>query len=412
MKITKKHKEIVSVILKKVSPEKKDRLKLLAIQNEIIKKIKVPSAKASVGGSGAKNTWLKDTHDIDIYVKFDRSKKSDELSDLLHKCLKKSFSKISRVHGSRDYFQVWYKGYTVEIVPILAIKNPKHAENITDFSFFHVDYINRKTKKKKSLADEIRVAKIFAKANRFYGAESYINGLSGYAIEILVAHYGSFIKFAERASEWKETTVIGNKNSAQKLNWAKKISPLILIDPVQPDRNAAAALSKEQYYHIIKSCKKFLRNPSEIMFEKQPVNVAGLKKIGYLTTISAKPLKAKHDIAGSKALKAFKFILKNLDKFEVVNSFFDYSGDSAVFYIVTKKEKLPSTYKHYGPPVKNKKAVELFKKANKGYQIKIEKDRCYVMKKIKHASLTEHLKDIIAREEVSSRISEISILRC
>ena len=43
--------------------------------------------------------------------------KSDKLSDMLEKHLKKSF-KIARLHGSRDYFQIRQGKFTFEIIPM------------------------------------------------------------------------------------------------------------------------------------------------------------------------------------------------------------------------------------------------------------------------------------------------------
>ncbi len=39
------------------------------------------------------------------------------------------------------------------------------------------------------------LAKTFAHACDCYGAESYINGFSGYALELLICHYKTFSKF-------------------------------------------------------------------------------------------------------------------------------------------------------------------------------------------------------------------------
>jgi len=413
MIITKKHREVLDAILKKIIPSKEDIEKQYKIQKEILDKIKVPYAKAMVGGSGAKQTWLKDTHDIDIYVKFSYSKynkKSEQLSDILSKYLKKSFKKIIRIHGSRDYFQVNYKKHTIEIVPILEIKNKKQAKNITDYSTFHVDYITKQIKKSKNLSNEIRVAKVFAKANRFYGAESHIKGFSGYALELLVSHYGSFLKFITAVSKWKSTTIIGNKKTASELNWAKKVSPLILIDPVQPDRNVAAALSNEQYKNIISTAKAFLKKPSFSFFEKKEVDIISLQRKGHLTIITARPITAKKDVAGAKALKAFEYLVNNTSKFEVVDSFFDYADNSTTFYVVTKKSKLSKEYKHEGPPITNKTAYLAFKKANKGL-IKVDKKekRYYIMKKRKNQDVLDHIKSLLTQEEVTSRIKDITI---
>jgi tRNA nucleotidyltransferase (CCA-adding enzyme) len=413
MPITKKHKEIVNFILKEVSPKPKDKKILLDIQKEILKKIKLPDTTSKLGGSGAKNTWLKNTHDIDIYVKFNYAKykdKSNKLSDILHKVLKKSFSKVDRIHGSRDYFQISHKGYTLEIVPILAITKPEQSKNITDFSIFHVKYVTDKIKKNPKLANEIRVSKVFARANRFYGAESHIGGFSGYVLELLVSKYGSFLKFANAVSIWKSNTVIGNKKEAEELNWAKKQSPLILIDPVQPERNAAAALSTKQYDHIISICKKFISSPKLEHFEIQPVDINKLQKKGNLTIIEVKPLKAKKDIAGAKALKAFEFLVKHLDPFEVIDSFFEYDDKTATYYISTKKTEIPQEYIHYGPPLNFKKEIVAFKKTNKNVKIDKKQNKVYTIRKTINPDLNAYIKNLLIQKEVSERIKDICLM--
>ena len=47
------------------------------------------------------------------------------------------------------------------------------------------------------------------------------------------------------------------------LNKSKQISPLIIVDPVQKQRNAAAALSKNSLIKFQTAAKKFLNNPNK-----------------------------------------------------------------------------------------------------------------------------------------------------
>tara|TARA_Y100000310_G_scaffold332445_1_gene408039 strand:+ start:469 stop:1722 length:1254 start_codon:yes stop_codon:yes gene_type:complete len=417
MGITKKHKNVVEEILKKVVPSRAEILEVKAVQKEILSKLKLKDSKAVLGGSGAKNTWLGGTHDIDVYVKFNYSKykyKSEKISEVLCKYLKKKFSKVVRLHGSRDYFQVNINGYTVEIVPILNIKNSKQAENITDFSQFHVDYVNKGCKKKKGLNNEIRLAKVFAKANRFYGAESHIKGLSGYALELLVIHYGGFLKLINATGGWKKTTLVGNKKDEEKLNWAKKISPLRIIDPVQPDRNAGAAVSEEKYEDFVKICKKFMSKPSLDFFEKKDIDVAKLRRKGCLLIVEAEPLSKKKDVAGAKALKAFEFVVANLKDFDFVDAVFDYEDSVSTFYFVVKKERLSEDYKQFGPPVKNKDAVKNFKSAHKGSRFGLDKKsgKCYVVVKRSEEDreILSFIKNVLKHDAVCSRIKNIILI--
>lgn len=389
------------IILNKIKPSEKEEERLHAFSNKIISKISIPYAIAMLGGSGAKNTWLRGTHDIDIYVKFNYEKymnKSDELSDILYKSLKKSFKNILRLHGSRDYFQIKSADYTVEIVPILDIKSPEEAKNITDFSHMHVEYVKKHSK----LADEIRIAKAFAMSQGVYGAESYIKGFSGYVIELLVIHHGSFKNLIKAASKWKEKEIIGNKSYVKKMNPSKTQSPLILLDHVQPDRNAAAALSEEKYSLFIKSCKDFLRKPSREFFTKKKINLNDLRKKGKLILLKVIPIKGKLDVIGAKSLKAFEHIKNELirNNFKVINSIFNFDEKESYFYYLLNKEPLSKLKKHYGPPLDNEKALEIFKKkydniifeGNKSYTF-IKREFTDPLKFIRHLIKNMYFKD-------------------
>jgi tRNA nucleotidyltransferase (CCA-adding enzyme) len=118
----------------------------------------------------------------------------------------------------------------------------------------HVKIFNKKIKSKKIL-EEIKLAKAFCSANGTYGAESYINGFSGYALELLVYYYGSFEKFLKEAVKDRKDKLIIDiekkyKNSKEillQLNGSKLLSPIIVIDPTCKERNVLAALSYETY---------------------------------------------------------------------------------------------------------------------------------------------------------------------
>ena len=100
--------KLLSEALNDIKPNREYEEEILKKADNIIDRINknVKNAKAVLGGSGAKGTWLK-TFDADIFVMFNYGRykdKSDQLSGVLEKSLKKHF-KITRLHGSRDYFQ-------------------------------------------------------------------------------------------------------------------------------------------------------------------------------------------------------------------------------------------------------------------------------------------------------------------
>ena len=112
-------------ILLKITPSEEEKQNMLKIVREILNKIDIKDTVISLGGSGAKDTWLKNSNEIDIYVRFNYNKFKDddsEISKLLGNALRKKFKNIIRLHGSRDYYQIKYKNFTIEAIPILDIK--------------------------------------------------------------------------------------------------------------------------------------------------------------------------------------------------------------------------------------------------------------------------------------------------
>ncbi len=402
-------------VLKEIKPTKDEEARVEDTTNKVLERINVPNAQAFLGGSGAKGTWLKGTHDIDIYVKFDYAlykDKSDRLSNILGPILKKTFKNVDELHGSRNYFQIKGNSYVFEIIPILDIKVASEAKNITDVSLLHVQFVKNKIYQNKILGDEIRIAKAFAKANSCYGAESYIHGLSGYMVELLVIYYSSFLNLVKATTHWGPRTTVGDPIAIQKLN-KSKIAPLIFIDPVQSDRNAAAALSKEKYDLLISSCKNFLKKPSIRFFEKQELDVKDLKKRfkrSKLIILEIKPKKGKDDVVGAKTLKAFEFIKGRIitGGFKLIESGWDFNKQKTIFFFVVDKKPLSKTVKHYGPPLHLKRGVEAFKKK---YKITSEeRGRVYTVIRRQFTEIKPFMKAIIKEKYVLERVSSARLV--
>ena len=321
-------------------------------------------AKASLGGSFAKDTWLVGDHDVDIFVAFDLSYKDKPLSDILAPAL--AFLKPTRVHGSRDYFQI-EDHFMFEIIPVLAIKKPADAQNITDFSLRHVTWVNARSKR---LKDDIRLAKKFCKAQRVYGAESYIRGFSGHVVDLLVVHCRGFMPLLRAAAKWTPKTVIDTENAHKGktllvLNKSKTEGPLVVVDPVQPERNAAASLMIENYDRFVHAAKMFLARPSLGAFERQSVDFAKMAKRGSLVLVSAQPMRASEDVAGTKLLKLFEHVKTTLVEqgFTLSNAAWDWDKKhKALLWFVTKEATLPKTREVTGPPVRLSHHAAAFKK--------------------------------------------------
>ncbi len=410
--------ELLNKVLKKNLPKNDAEKKA----NEIVKRINSElakqeiKAKAMLGGSLGKNTHL-NNFDCDIFVKFDLMYKKKSLSEMLEKVLIKH--KPTRVHGSRDYFQFKHKGMDFEIVPVLDIKHVKNIVNVTDMSPFHVDWVNKNIKK---LNDEVRLAKLFCKANYVYGAESYIQGFSGYILEILIIKYGGFLQMLKAISKWKPKQVIDiehhfKRNDALNiLNSSKTHGPLIIIDPVQKDRNAAAALNTEKFSKMILLAKLFLDSPDKSFFEKKRFDVKEIKKEakegGYETIIlKVKPLEGKRDVVGTKILRVMNLIKKQieLNEFNVFDNGFDWEeGKDAVIWFLIWPNKLPKYKKHQGPKVYSDNK-NVFNFIDKHSEIMLKDYTIYAKVKRKYIDVKSLVKAIIKEDFIKDKVNKINL---
>jgi tRNA nucleotidyltransferase (CCA-adding enzyme) len=401
--------EILKKALLEIKPEQKnvkEAEEFLTKLNKEIKKNRI-KATATPGGSYAKNTWLKGDYDVDVFVKFDLKHKTNEISKLLGRILKK-FKPI-KLHGSRDYYWV-QNSLRFEIIPVLNIAKANQAMNTTDFSPWHVAWVNRQGSKYK---DDIRLAKKFMKTKGCYGAESYIKGFSGHVVDILVIYYGGFLPLLRAAVKWKPKVIVDYYNKVGKnaefiLNKSKIQGPMIIIDPVQPERNAAAALSQEMFDLFVASAKKFLQNPSDKYFEYQELDLEKMKRKGKLLLIDVEVPEGKEDPVGAKLVKAFEFLAGKLEDFGVIRKEWEWDKyKNAVFVYLLKKEKLPETYEQPGPPVIMQKEMLKFKKKHKRIFVKNKKAWAKVL--YEHRTPEELLKKVFKHEYLTDKVKKCTL---
>lgn len=414
--------KILEKVIKTVSPTQDYNEKtinaLIKKLNSVLKSGKL-KATAVLGGSLAKGTNLKEDFDADIFVKFDASYGSNKISDLLEKILKKMKLKCDRVHGSRDYFQTHNK-FLIELVPVLNVKNWKEIKNVADMSPLHVEYFLSKANNDKRIRDEIRITKAFLKSARIYGAESYIRGFSGHVVDLLIINYGSFTNLLKKAEKWKDKTIIDiekhHKHVLMTLNESKIENPLIIVDPIQPQRNAAAAVSMEAFKEFIKKAKEYNKKPALEYFEKKEfssiINVAKKKfeKKGNYFELSVTPLIDKKDVAGSKVLKIKSFLETKLldNEFKILWSDWEFSFESSKISIIIDKKML-SEEKIIEGPATNMLSIHInaFKKKHKNTYL--EENRYYAKEKRKYRCAEELLVQLINIKYVKDKCKKIMI---
>lgn len=407
--------KVTAAILKKNKVTKKEYTTILkkidAFMHELRKGLEKEKIEAYVmlGGSAAKGTFVKHDFDCDVFVRFMYDKYKDKnISELLEKALQKAAIRHERVHGSRDYFVGIWKNLEFEVIPVLFITNPAQAKNITDMSPLHVEWLNQHITEE--LRNQILLTKLFFKAQKIYGAESYMNGFSGHIVDILTTYYGTFKNLLENAMKWKEKELINitpHVVNVADLNPDKLSSAIIVIDPIQKERNAAAAVGFEQFYHLKNQAAEFLESPSLSYFKRQAMTVAEIKKKGKnVIIIKALPLQGKLDTVGTKIYKVLEFITEELQRndFTVTEKGWDWPEDpdkEALLWINVQEKQLPKIKEQMGPPVKLQKDAAAFEEKHKKTFFKDE--RVYALVARKYTNPLSLIKNILSDKRIKEK---------
>lgn len=378
--------------LKKIKPTKEEIKKIKETIKQIKKELK--NKKITIGGSVGKRTNLKNQSDIDIFVKYPTNEKNIEQK--LYEEIK--HLKPTTIKASRNYYQITKNGYTIELIPVYDIKNVEEAKNVMDYSPLHTEYVKKKLKNK----DEARLLKQFLKANDLYGSETHKQGLSGYATELLTIHYKTFENTIKNISKWKEQTIIDiekhykDEEEIKKTLNPQRITPLIIIDPVNPERNAAASLNKTKYEQLKKISKKYLENENEEWFTpKNPLQTIKPRKNETLIT---KTIKTTKKTEMGRIAKKMRQIKKQLEQQQIKikkHGLIEKNGEITIYYLIPKK--LPPTKTITGPPITMKEHVQKFEKKWKQKTKKkwVEKGRIKILIKRETTDTEKIAKKII-----------------
>jgi len=386
---------IKNKVLSLIKPTESEHQDFEKVVLKLVRKIKKSAKKLDlkcdpvIGGSFGKGTYLKGSSDVDIFCRFDPSYEDSKLSSFLEIILVDAKVKYKKQKGSRDYFSGVFGSrefkITFEVVPNKKVDDVIATKNSTDLSPFHVDFLKSKIKDNVNLTDEIRLAKQFFKAKKLYGAESYINGFSGHVIDILIVKYGSLENLLEAARTWREKTYIDinefyeDYEEAQPALGEDKESCLVLIDPIIKDRNAARALSDENYHTFL----FVANNVKNLSFEdfvvetiefadkiKESINFSkenNLKHIIYKLSFDAK--NESEDIVGSKLKKLHKKLNVYFESFDFVifsNEFYiDIKKGVCLLIFMFEKVTLPKVKILKGPKTFMNDAIDIFLK-NRG----------------------------------------------
>ncbi len=269
-------RKMLNEVLSAIKPGSEERRKDTEFANSLVSRIRqnVPDGcRVVLTGSMAKKTFLRQKCDIDIFVLFPRTVAHGQLEDHIKHIMRAAFPSLGYQlsYAEHPYARFHYEGRQIDLVPAYHIQRASQRMSAVDRSVFHTRYIN-KTLAPKQL-DDVLLLKAFLKANSLYGAEIKVSGFSGYLCELLIASFSSFTGLARAVSKWKMPVFIDSGKHYPKSGIPAQIRRFgffTVIDPVDKNRNVAAAVSRANLRRFISLCGRFLQNPSKQMFLKRP----------------------------------------------------------------------------------------------------------------------------------------------
>ncbi len=213
-----------------------------------------------LGGSYGKGTWLAlPEADIDVYVVMRPDTDSDQFERI---AIEVGYNALGgyapyKRFSDHPYVEARIDGNILaNVVPCYDVAEGKWV-SAADRSRFHTAYMNRHLTE--DMRCDVRLLKAFLRANGMYGAQIERRGFSGYVAEVLVAHYGSFEMTVRGFAGISPGAVIGKA--------AREFGGIVsIIDPVDGNRNLAAAISRANLVRFVLACRAFTRRPSAEFF--------------------------------------------------------------------------------------------------------------------------------------------------
>ena len=413
-------KQLLEKVAKRITPTKKEIKEKQKVASEIIKKIKGMEGKhvdVMLCGSNARGTELRGDNDLDIFVLFPEKLSREEFEKEGLRIGKNVFrgKKWEKAFSEHPYIRGQIKGFDVEIVPSYKVASAELLQSSVDRSPFHNRYLKKNLKEKHK--KEVRLLRQFLKGIDAYGADTKASSVPGYVVELLILQNGSFLKTLKEISKWKKGEVIDLEKYWKEKEARKKFkdAALIVIDPVDRNRNVAAALSLNQFSRIVAASRAFLRKPSEKFFfgtKRKPWSVEKLKKmlekkelvavkIGY-------PKGALPDIIWGQIQRLAKKTEKQLqlNDFKVLRSE-AWTDEKKIIAMVFEVEScvLQKTKRKEGPFVTDEKNSKAFleKHSKPVAGPRIEEGRWVVEVQRKHTSIEKFLQDFLKKEKKAEK---------
>src|SRR2546425_3955229 len=219
-------------------------------------------AEVTLQGSFARDTWISGEADLDIFARFSPTMEREEWVENVLPTIRNGLSRYRVIerYAEHPFLEFHVEDIRVNIVPCYDVRKGEW-KSATDRTPYHTEFMQAHLISESRL--EARLLKKFARGIETYGAEIRIGGFSGMLIDTLALYYHSFMETIRQASSWTKGTLLDIENLGRVVspNARDSEADLVVIDPVDPNRNLAAALRPDKLWNFVAAGREFLRNP-------------------------------------------------------------------------------------------------------------------------------------------------------
>lgn len=431
--------DIIREAYRLVEPSKTTRAKIGSIAEIYLKRVKDIAAEyredvrdVILVGSYAKDTWLAESVDLDIFLKVRPEVDEERFEHIAMDVGLRALHEHSPYlrYAQHPYVEARVDGVRVNIVPCYDVEIGRWR-SAADRSPYHTQYMLNALDDAKRR--EVRLLKRFMKVIGVYGAEIAVQGFSGYVCEVLILRYGSFLNTLENASRWREREVItvvtvvddgsrvdtreqkgGMDNNSKYDNNNNSSSPIIILDPVDTNRNLGLAISYESVGRFILSARSFLRKPSidyftytSTPYEPSSIGHSNLRNI-IIVYFEHKP--RSEDIIWGQLKSSTNAIVRQLsiNDFKVLKYTCYTDGSSAFISLMLESLNIPRLVVKQGPKVFDRHNAERFISKNRNTLLWIsnEDGRLLALAERRFHNAKDMLNHIMGKGLESSGISK------
>jgi len=366
-------------------------------------------------GSVAKDTYLRENPDMDVFVLFPMTLPREDLERIGRAIGRAVLEDAEEKYAEHPYIHGTFEGHRADVVPAYEIADPSQKMTAVDRTPFHTKFVLDRMDRDQR--DQVRLLKAFMKGTGVYGAEAKTHGFSGYLCEILVLKFDSFVGVIKAGTAWKPGTflVLDALEGNPKFN-----DPLVFLDPVDTKRNVASAVSPETLALFSEACRAYLRRESlSFFFPRQLVPLPPdelelllRRRRGDFILIRTRSPGVLEDHLYDQTRKAAASIARLLERhgFEVRRTTTQVGSEVRVL-VELPRIRISDTVTHVGPPVKSREHAERFRKTWAEHQdarspVYEEDGRLKVERLREHRRADQLLRERLLEYDVGKHLNE------